>query len=487
MVATDFQGVFYDSSDFLNMEPLILNTVHFLAGTSCLCRPMMDQAIDQIDETTEKVQGNLESLRLANLDEFEMSIRRALLIMYDEPDQWRIRALRIVMGKLMAVCFPLILQSQRWNIYEKLWGVLRVRVVADHKWLYQAGMCPRSDVILFGFENLSVIWVRYRKEGWQPSDDLMFPPEEIECPPAPPASAPPTPAGGKKKSKAIPIVKPSDSSSTSASKIALSGSSSRVTNNRFGETSETTQSSAVKPTTAATVDASSPAVIQSVPISEDPFIANAPQPLPILAPPFFTRLPPKMATSLPVSPQRMQGAQSASRMADKPAPILPCLPDGPIYFAETSTGEPANKFASRAAFPAPSSGAGQRFAYHRGALSISDGFSCFTASATPSVSEEGSSASASTSSIDPLDSPTRRIAEIKLRFDSSDDEFLEELATPRAPIGNLRITCEKSGYMPKEDATPRAFDFGHTRLSKNPYERANTPTSSPATHSQRDQ
>lgn len=484
LVTTDFQGGFYDSRNSLNMKPLILNTVHFLAGTSCLCRPMMDQAIDQIDDTIEQVRENLGLLRHANLDEFEMSIRRALLIMYGEPDQWRIRALRIVMGKLMAVCFPLILQSQRWKICEELWGILRVRIVADHKWLYEAGMCPRNDVILSGFENLNVTWVRYREEGWQPCDDLMFPPQEVGCPPAPPASAPPTPAGGKKKSKAIPIVKPSDSCSTSASAIAASGSTNAITKNRFGETSKITQSFAAKPTTATTADASSPAVIQSVPISEDPFIASTPQPHPSLPPPFFTCLTPKMATSLPVSPQRTQGAPSASRMAKKPAPILPCLPDGPFYFAETSTGEPASKFASRAAFSAPSSVARGLFAYHPGDFSISDGFSFFTASATPSLCEEASSASGSISSMDPLDSPSRRLAELKLAFDSPDDKFLEELATPRAPTGNLRIACEKSEDIPKEDATPRAFDFGHTKLSQYPCERVNTPTSNQATHSQ---
>lgn len=106
---------------------------HFLSGTSCLCRPMMDHALDQLDAATEVIEKLVPALRHANLDTFEFDLRVSMLIMYDQPDQWRIRSLRIVMGKLMAVCFPLILQSRRWeSVYELLWGILRIRVVADH-------------------------------------------------------------------------------------------------------------------------------------------------------------------------------------------------------------------------------------------------------------------------------------------------------------------------------------------------------------------
>lgn len=456
MITIDFQGGIYDPNNPLNMESLVLNTVHFLAGAACLCRPMMDQAIDQIDYTIEQVRRNFGVLRVANLDEFEMSIRQALLIMYNENDQWRIRALRIVMGKLIAVCFPLLVQSQRWVIYRKWWGVLRVRVVADHMWLYQAGMCQRSDVILAGFESLVVIWVRYRKEGWQPADDLMFPPHEVEDPPNPPASAPPTPAGGKKKSKAIPIIKPSDSY-IYASAVKAPASSSRVNNQQIGDPSRSAGHSGAKPANGATADVSSPAFIHSIPTSEDPFITNASQPRPNLRPTFFTRSASKMTTSLPVSPQRTQGTHSLSRMADQPAPVLPYLPDGPFYFAETSIGEPANWVASCTAYSAPQSMVEGPYAINSSALSFSDESSCFTASATPSISEETSSASAASSSIDPLESPIRRLAELKIASDGPDDEIVEDLATPRASA------------------------FGQTQLSRGLFE--HTPTGTPITHS----
>ncbi|KAJ4424820.1 telomerase inhibitor [Gnomoniopsis sp. IMI 355080] len=483
MYLEDFEGGAYEPDNPLNMESLVLNTVHFLAGTACLCRPMMDQAIDQIDDTTELVQETVQILRLVNIDEFESSIRRALLIMYDEPDQWRIRALRIVVGKLMAVCFPLILQSQRWDTYQEWWGMLRVRVVADHRWLYQAGMCQRNDVILAGFENLDVIWVKYRGEGWQPSDDLMFPDRKVEGPPEAPASAPPTPAGGKKKSKAIPIVDPSGKI-TSVPQMSASASTGKVKSNPPG-------------------DASSPALVQSVPDVEDPFTANSTSPVAplfpdsnnphgsagrqahvsdqshsVFPPPFFVRPPLKTATSLPVSPQLSQVARGHQL-----SPVLPWLPDGPFYFAETSTGEPASEFSSKAAYSAPPSVFGEPSAIDSVAPSITEGSSCSTASTATSVIGESSSDSAAASSVDPLDSPTCRMAELTMGFDGSNDALVDEQATPRPPAGNLSFThekYEKDEDLSKEAATPRASMFKQMLSSEAVIEVASTPTAAHA-------
>lgn len=186
------------------------NVAHYIAGAAVLCRPMMDFAIDRIEEATAEIVKKLPSLRHAQLESFEYGIRMALLNMYDEPDQWRIRALRIVMGKLMAVCFHIILQSPAWAPkFEKLWGALRIRVVADHKWLYQAELCERNAVIMYGFQNMQIRWANYRGENWQPADDLMFPEDQIDTLPKPPSQSPPsTPHRKKKMSKAIPIVSP---------------------------------------------------------------------------------------------------------------------------------------------------------------------------------------------------------------------------------------------------------------------------------------
>lgn len=110
----------------------------------------MDHALTHLEAATEEIQKLVPVLRNSNLDDFEVYIRRALLLMYGEFDQWRIRALRIVMGKLMAVCFPLIIQSARWRpIYQRLWGLLRVRVVVDHsEYMYPASLSHKCWPLL---------------------------------------------------------------------------------------------------------------------------------------------------------------------------------------------------------------------------------------------------------------------------------------------------------------------------------------------------
>lgn len=184
---------------------------------------MMDHALTHIEAAAEAIQKLEATLRGSRLDEFESNIRCALLMMYDQADQWTIRALRIVMGKLLAVSFPLILQSPRWSrSYQQLWGILRVHVVVDHKWLSTAEQCRQSDVILAGFEHMDILWVKYRGKGWLPSDDLMFPGSEVANLPGPPV-LPLEPARGKKKSKAIPIVRPDGTVAAAPSKKVVRG------------------------------------------------------------------------------------------------------------------------------------------------------------------------------------------------------------------------------------------------------------------------
>ena len=207
---TEFPAGRYDPQKPLATDCITHDVAHYIAGAAVLCRPMMDFALNHIEQATAEIVKKLPVLQNAQLEAFEHGLRMALLNMYEEPDQWIIRALRIVMGKLMAVCFHIILQSPAWSTkFEKLWGVLRVRVVADHKWLYQAGLCERNAVIMYGFEHMSILWTKYRGEEWQPADDLMFPEDAVDTLPKPPQRDPPsTPHGNKKKSKAIPIISP---------------------------------------------------------------------------------------------------------------------------------------------------------------------------------------------------------------------------------------------------------------------------------------
>lgn len=199
----------YDPKKPLATECIMHNVAHYIAGAAVLCRPMMDYAIKRIEEGTAEIVKKLPIIRHSQLESFEYGLRMALLNMYDEPNQWIIRALRIVMGKLMAVCFHIILQSPGWaQKFEKLWGTLRIRVVTDHKWLYQAGLVERNPVIMYGFENMSILWANYRGD-WQPADHLTFPEDQVDTLPKPPPQSPPsTPHPRKKMSKAIPIVNP---------------------------------------------------------------------------------------------------------------------------------------------------------------------------------------------------------------------------------------------------------------------------------------
>jgi hypothetical protein len=153
-----------------------------------LCRPMMDLALNRLEAARPEIVKRLPTIQQSGrLDEFEAHLRISLLAMYAEPNQPLLRDLRIAVGKLVADCAHVILQSADWqNKYRGLWGILRIRVVADHKWLYQAGCCQRNPVIMHGFENMDILWCNDRGQGWQPAVDVMFPLNLLSTLPKPP-------------------------------------------------------------------------------------------------------------------------------------------------------------------------------------------------------------------------------------------------------------------------------------------------------------
>lgn len=168
---------------------------------------MMDHALSRLEEAREEMRELADLLRHARLEAFQRGLLRAHLSMWAQPDQWRLLSLRIVMGKLMAVAFPIVLQSPHWTAsYQKSWGSLYQTVVADHMWLHTAGFCPHVPAITKGFQHMQVMWVKYRPNGWRLEDDFMFP-EGKATAPAPP-SPPFTPhRSANKKSKAVPILR----------------------------------------------------------------------------------------------------------------------------------------------------------------------------------------------------------------------------------------------------------------------------------------
>lgn len=373
--------------------PIVNATATFLAGAGALVRPMMDHALTNLEAAAEEMQKLEKTLRGSKLDEFESNIRLALLMMYDQPDQWTIRALRIVMGKLMAVCFPFILQSPRWSrIYQPLWGILRVHVVVDHKWLSAAEQCCSSDIISSGFEHMDVLWVKYRGKGWLPSDDLMFPKSEVANLPAPP-DPPLKPAGGRKKSRAIPIVRPGDKTvvrgrgnNQSAGIVQPAASKGEAKEKK--EEVKTPEQAPVEPGTKA---GSSPVLnTKTTAGSTGTTTAVAPdknaqpgsaawwayistQPYPALFPaPFFVR---PTSQSWPGSPER-----------NVAKPFIPgSYTGGPYFFPESSTGVPSEAAASEVGYS--------------------------------SSNEELAAAPPEGSSTDNLNSPTRRMAKLDVDLD----------------------------------------------------------------------
>lgn len=464
--STDYAGGEYDPKKPLDTIPILKAVATFLAGTGALVRPMMDHALAHLEAAAVAIRRLEPVLRRAHLDEFELCIRRALLIMYDEPDQWRIRALRLAMGRLMAVCLPLVLQSPRWaDGYSQLWGVLRVRVVVDHKWLAGAGQCPGSDVILAGFEHMDALWVKYRGEGWRPSDDLMFPEREVANLPDPPPVPPPQPsssflspfksAAGRKNSRAIPIIRPD-------------GTLASIPGKGQGETPEPeaaaqlSQSFAESITTSVTsvddrftTDPTTPVAL-SRPIMPDP---NAPpgsaawwayiswQPFPSLfPPPFFVR-----PQSTPSSPR---SGMAENLFTD---PFL----GGPYFAAETSTGEPSESAASEAGSAFGQSSVEERPAAVPAGSSTGDAL-CSPVTRRASESSAGVVDEQPTAPARPP--PDDHLSELCAGFCGPDDDLgPKQEATPR-PVLHKRSNGAKeiqeqtapSPGQPDDQVTPRA-------------------------------
>lgn len=192
----EYDNCDYDYDDPLDTRSINLNVAHFVAGASVHCRQMMDHALSRLEEATEDIAELTDLLRHARLDDFQQEILRAHMSMWAQPDQWRLLSLRIVMGKLMAVAFPIILQSPHWKTrFKQLWGDMHTNVVADHIWLYKTGYCPHAPAITKGFQHMQIMWVKYRPDGWKLEDDFLFP-EGKATKPGPHRNA-------KKKSKVV--------------------------------------------------------------------------------------------------------------------------------------------------------------------------------------------------------------------------------------------------------------------------------------------
>lgn len=172
-----------------------------------VCRPMMAEAVRRIDkaraEIVKQLPVVLQDIRL--LDYFEYGFRMALVHMYTEPHQLLLQDLRVMMGKLVADILPSIIQHPEWSAtYKSLWGMLLVRVVADHKWLYQAGLCEKKPDIERGYEHMAISWQDHRQEAWQPGVNTVPPERPVDTTPAPPPSS--TQQSRPTTTRAIPMI-----------------------------------------------------------------------------------------------------------------------------------------------------------------------------------------------------------------------------------------------------------------------------------------
>lgn len=346
----------------LDTSPILKSVTAFLAATGALVYPMMNHALARIDAAAAAIGDLAPALGHARLDTFELFLRRALLAMYGEPDQWRVRAIRVALGRLAARAFPLVLRSPRWaGAYQPLWGVLRVRVVVDHKWLVAAGVCEPSDVILVGFEHMDILWVRYRGKGWRPADDLMFPEREAANLPNPrPSPSPPRPAAGQKKnSRAIPIVRPDGTMAPIPGMEASHNPRVGATNQLTGAVEPATTRSGRDKGKERSIEQSSPsptsstATVGTSSAAEDPFMGTA------------------LGAALRAAPDPHAPCGSAAWWAYislQPYPSLFPAPffirpqsgpflGGPYFAAETSTGEPSeparSEVGSTLGYPSP--------------------------------------------------------------------------------------------------------------------------------------
>lgn len=341
---TDYQGGDYNPDEPLDTSPILKSVAAFLAATSALVYPMMDHALERIDAAAAAIENLTPILDHARLDTFELFLRRALLVVYGEPDQWRVRALRVALGRLAARAFPFVLRSPRWaDVYQPLWGILRVRVVVDHKWLVAVGVCEPSDTILVGFEHMDIMWVKYRGEDWRPADDLMFPEREAASLPDPPSSPPRPAADQKKKSKAIPIVRPDGTMADIPRMEAASGT-------RAGETSRPTDT--VEPaTTWSSRDGGKGKAPEHSSLYLDPTMGTVGTPS--AAEGSFTDTPVRPVPRAAPDPHAPRGSAAWwAYVSLQPYPSLFPTPlyirpqsspfaGGPYFAAETSTGEPS--------------------------------------------------------------------------------------------------------------------------------------------------
>lgn len=199
----------YDNKEYFRDTPLDTSSIKknlamFMIAAGVEMAEMKDEALNQIEAATDHIADVFKGrTRYERIDKFEENIREALEMMYSEFNQWHIRAVRLVMAKLMAKAFPVITRNFHWEShYQELWGALRCKVVADHKFFVSTGILEPNADILKGFESWNMAIWDYKQGGVLPA------PEQPPMPSLAGSSSSLSPPSRGKKSRAIPIVRP---------------------------------------------------------------------------------------------------------------------------------------------------------------------------------------------------------------------------------------------------------------------------------------
>lgn len=123
---------------------IVTNVAMYIAGTSVRCRSMMDLAIDNLEDACAIIEKAAPQLIHIDVESFQEPVRRALLIMYEQPDQWVMRGLRLAMARLVGTFYGFLTLNPRWAAcYEADWKVVHRFIMEDNMYFGQGG-CLRS-------------------------------------------------------------------------------------------------------------------------------------------------------------------------------------------------------------------------------------------------------------------------------------------------------------------------------------------------------
>ena len=190
---------------------IVTNVAMFIAGASVMCRDMMDMAVDNIEDITETVENIAPTLAHIDVDSFQEPVHRALLIMYEQPDQWLLRALRLAMSRFVTSFYGFMILNQNWAPrYKEAWGDVNNNIMHDNLYYGRIGnlrpIPPAHKELLQAAEIKAYNRIQAAQAGPQtPRSTQTF---LIVPGPRAPAVHTPTAGSGGSRASSMPITPP---------------------------------------------------------------------------------------------------------------------------------------------------------------------------------------------------------------------------------------------------------------------------------------